>query len=298
MNQALAALLEENGISFEENLPMAAYTTFRIGGPADLAVFPADERQLAFCQGLFAGEAIVLGNGSNVLVSDRGIAGAVILLGKQFSAISREGNCLTAQAGAKLSALSAAAVDAGLSGLEFAAGIPGTVGGGVYMNAGAYGGELGQFLESARVMDLAGRIYTLSAAQLDLRYRHSLLMEQPLTLLSARFVLPTGDPDASRERIRTLQAARRKKQPLDFPSAGSTFKRPEGGYAAALIEQCGLKGCAVGGAQVSPKHAGFVVNTGGATADDVRALIRHVQQCVEAQTGIRLEPEVRFLGRP
>ena len=166
------------------------------------------------------------------------------------------------------------------------------------MNAGAYGGELGQFLESARVMDLAGRIYTLSAAQLDLRYRHSLLMEQPLTLLSARFVLPAGDPDASRERIRTLQAARRKKQPLDFPSAGSTFKRPEGGYAAALIEQCGLKGCAVGGAQVSPKHAGFVVNTGGATADDVRALIRHVQQCVEDKTGIRLESEIRFLGRP
>ena len=193
---------------------------------------------------------------------------------------------------------SLAAVDAGLSGLEFAAGIPGTVGGGVYMNAGAYGGELGQFLESARVMDLAGRIYTLSAAQLDLRYRHSLLMEQPLTLLSARFVLPAGDPDASRERIRSLQAARRKKQPLDFPSAGSTFKRPEGGYAAALIEQCGLKGCAVGGAQVSPKHAGFVVNTGGATADDVRALIRHVQQCVEDKTGIRLEPEIRFLGRP
>lgn len=296
MNQALAALLEENGISFEENLPMAAYTTFRIGGPADLAVFPADERQLAFCLGLFAGEAIVLGNGSNVLVSDRGIAGAVILLGKQFSAISREGNCLTAQAGAKLSALSAAAVDAGLSGLEFAAGIPGTVGGGVYMNAGAYGGELGQFLESARVMDLAGRIYTLSAAQLDLRYRHSLLMEQPLTLLSARFVLPAGDPDASRERIRTLQAARRKKQPLDFPSAGSTFKRPEGYFAGKLIMDAGLRGFSVGDAQVSEKHCGFVINRGNATAADVMALVSQVQTIVEEKFGVQLELEVRRIG--
>ncbi len=297
MDQNFLDLLSKNGIAFRAHAPMAEYTTFRTGGPADLIVFPSDENQLAFCLGLFSGEFLLLGNCSNILVSDRGIAGAVILLGKNFSRITIEGRCITAQAGAKLSALCGTALEAGLTGLEFASGIPGTVGGGIYMNAGAYGGELSQFVQSVRAMDAQGNILQFSSSELAMGYRHSIFMEREFAILSASFLLEHGDVDAAKQRVRELNAARRCKQPLEYPSAGSTFKRPEGYYAGALIEQCGLKGFSIGGAQVSEKHAGFIINTGNATTDDIRALIAHIQNCVLHNFGVLLEPEVRLIGR-
>ena len=297
MDQKLLDLLLENGIAFREQVPMAEYTTFRTGGPADLVVFPSDESQLAFCLGVFSEGFLLLGNCSNVLVSDLGIADPVILLGKNFSNITVEHRCFTAQAGARLSSLCNSALEAGLTGLEFASGIPGTVGGGIYMNAGAYGGELSQFVQSVRAMDVQGNILQLAPQALAMGYRHSIFMEQNLVILSASFILEQGDVEAARQHVRELNAARRCKQPLEYPSAGSTFKRPAGHYAGALIEQSGLKGFSIGGAQVSEKHAGFIINTGKATTDDIRALITHIQNCVLHNSGILLEPEIRLIGR-
>ena len=281
-----------------ENEPMSRHTTFRVGGPADLMFLPASAQEL--CDALrLAREAgvpaQVLGNGSNLIVRDGGIRGLTIVLGEHFSDIRVEGKRLCAQAGALLSRVAAAAMEAGLSGLEFAGGIPGTLGGGCAMNAGAYGGQISDVLVSAEVL-LGGEVRTLSLEEMQMGYRTTLPLREGGVVLSACFELERDDPDAIQSRMKELNARRRDKQPLNLPSAGSTFKRPEGHFAGALIEGCGLKGCAIGAAQVSQKHAGFIVNTGGATAKDILQLIAHVQAVVRRETGVELEPEVKIMG--
>ena len=280
------------------NEPMARHTTFRVGGPADVLFLPesggAVARALAAAKALGV-EAYVIGNGSNLIVRDGGVRGLVIGLGEGMSAVSREGNVVAAQAGATLARVSAFAQGEGLSGLEFASGIPGTLGGGCAMNAGAYGGQLSDVLVDARVL-LDGVVRTLTVEEMQMGYRTSLPLRRGGIVISARFALTPDDPEAIAARMRELNARRRDKQPLNYPSAGSTFKRPEGYFAGALIEQAGLKGKRVGGAQVSEKHAGFIVNTGGATAADILTLIGTVQDEVADRFGVRLETEVRILG--
>ena len=280
------------------NEPMAAHTTFRVGGPADIMYFPHSAAQLR--RALAVAEdleipVLVIGNGSNLLVRDGGVRGLVIALGEDYAAVRIEGNTLTAEAGARLSRVAQAAQAAGLAGLEFASGIPGTLGGGVAMNAGAYGGQISDVLIDAEVL-LDGELRTLTRDGLEMGYRTTLPLRRGGIVTEARFALVPDDPEAIEARMRELNARRRDKQPLNFPSAGSTFKRPEGYFAGALIEGAGLKGASVGGAQVSPKHAGFIVNTGGATAADILGLIRHVQETVLNKDGVRLELEVRVVG--
>lgn len=278
--------------------PMSRHTTFRIGGPADMMFFPAMEQQIALAIRLALDYHIpytVIGNGSNLIVRDGGVIGLVIALGERFSHISIENNVLTAEAGATLSKVATEAQRAGLSGLEFASGIPGTLGGGCAMNAGAYGGQLSDVLIDARVL-IDGEIRTLMRDEMQMGYRTTLPLREGGIVLSARFRLQSGDPNAISERMRELNARRREKQPLNFPSAGSVFKRPEGYFAGALIEQAGLKGAQIGGAQVSEKHAGFIVNIGNATAGDVLTLIERVQKTVFEHSGVHLETEVRVIG--
>lgn len=281
-----------------ENEPMSRHTTFRVGGPADALFLPESPEQVerALAAARAAGvPAIVIGNGSNLVVRDGGIRGLVIALGEGMAAIARVENVITAWAGASLARVAAYAQASGLAGLEFAAGIPGTLGGGCAMNAGAYGGQLSDVLLDAEVL-LDGAARTMPRDELEMGYRTSLPLRAGGVVLSARFELTEDDPAAIASRMRELNARRREKQPLNLPSAGSTFKRPEGYFAGALIEQAGLKGRSVGGAQVSEKHAGFIVNAGGATAADILALIALVQREVEARFGVRLETEVRVLG--
>ncbi len=278
--------------------PMAAHTTFRIGGPADWMFFPESEGQVVAAMDAARAlgvPVLVLGNGSNLIVRDGGIRGLVIALGERMSEVRVDGNVVSAQAGASLKRVAAAAQAAGLTGLEFASGIPGTLGGGCAMNAGAYGGQLSDSLVDARVL-LDGAVRALTREEMQMGYRTTLPLRRGGIVLGARFALEPGDGAAILERMRELNARRREKQPLNFPSAGSVFKRPEGHFAGALIEQAGLKGAAIGGAQVSPKHAGFIVNTGGATAADVLALIAHVQREVLRASGVHLETEVRIIG--
>ena len=280
------------------NEPMARHTTFRVGGPADVLFLPesggAVARALAAAKALGV-EAYVIGNGSNLIVRDGGVRGLVIGLGEGMSAVSREGNVVAAQAGATLARVSAFAQGEGLSGLEFASGIPGTLGGGCAMNAGAYGGQLSDCLIDATVL-VNGEEQTWTVQDMAMGYRTSRPLREGGVVLSARFRLTPDDPQAILARMKELNARRRDKQPLNYPSAGSTFKRPEGHFAGALIEGAGLKGRRVGGAQVSEKHAGFIVNTGGATAADILALIRVVQDAVRAKDGVELETEVRIIG--
>ena len=282
----------------KENEPMSRHTTFRVGGSAELMFFPAsaEEVRLALSAAREAdADVYLVGNGSNLIVRDGGLKGLTIVLGEPFSEVRVEGNAIIAQAGAPLARVAAAAQEAGLSGLEFASGIPGTLGGGCAMNAGAYGGELKDVLESAQVL-LDGELRTLSRDEMEMGYRTPRALREGGIVLEARFVLAPDDREAIAARMRELNARRREKQPLNLPSAGSTFKRPEGHFAGALIEGCGLKGCSIGGAQVSEKHAGFVVNTGGATAADILKLIEHVHDVVLRETGVELEPEVRIIG--
>ena len=281
-----------------ENAPMSRYTTFRVGGPADVLFLPASVEELRTALAAAEREGVpvcLIGNGSNLIVRDGGIRGLVIALGEPFSEIRVEGTQVWAQAGARLSAVAAAAQRAGLAGLEFASGIPGTLGGGCAMNAGAYGGELKDVLLWADVL-LDGELRRLSRDEMEMGYRSTMPLRRGAIVLSACFELRQDDPEAIQERMRDLANRRREKQPLNLPSAGSTFKRPEGHFAGALIEQCGLKGCRIGGAQVSEKHAGFIVNVENATAADILQLIEHVQRVVQAQTGVQLETEVRVLG--
>lgn len=278
--------------------PMSRHTTFRVGGPADLMYFPESEAQIGAA--LEAARTrdipvLVMGNGSNMIVRDGGVRGLVIVLGERFSQIQVQGSILTAQAGASLAKVATAAQGAALSGLEFASGIPGSLGGGCAMNAGAYGGQLSDVLLDARVLQ-DGEVRALTREEMEMGYRTTLPLRTGGIVLSARFALKPGDGAAILAAMKELNARRREKQPLNFPSAGSVFKRPEGHFAGALIEQAGLKGAAVGGAQVSCKHAGFIVNLGGATASDILALIERVQRQVMAQFGVRLEPEVRIIG--
>ncbi len=281
-----------------ESEPMARHTTFRIGGPAELMALPSSEEEVLFALRSARGlgiPAVVIGNGSNLLVRDGGIPGLTVVLGERFSAVEISGNEIFAQAGAPLARLAAAAQRAGLSGLEFASGIPGTVGGGTAMNAGAYGGELSQVLVSACVLE-GDSVLELSLAEMEMGYRTTRPLRRGGIMLGARFRLTSDDPAAIAERMRDLNARRRDKQPLELPSAGSVFKRPVGNFAGALIEGAGLKGTRVGGAMVSEKHAGFIVNTGGATAADVLALVRHIQAVVREKYAVDLEMEVRVLG--
>ena len=285
------------------NEPMSKHTTFRIGGPAALMALPktAGEAKAAVKTARELGiEPFFLGNGSNLLVADEGYPGFVMKLSGRYSVdeLNRvwEANRLLMTGGAVLlSSLSGCALGRNLTGLEFASGIPGSVGGAVTMNAGAYGGEMAQVLESVTFLDEAGEVCTLPASECGFGYRKSIFFQRKCLILRARFRLEQGDGYAIKARMDELAAKRREKQPLEYPSAGSMFKRPPGHFAAALIDQCGLKGLTVGGAQVSEKHAGFVVNRGGATCGDVLALVDQVKEEVLRQTGVELEMEVKVL---
>lgn len=276
--------------------PMARHTTFRIGGPARRFVRPGNTEE---CAGLLAlaGEEewplLVLGNGSNLLAADSGLDMLVVHTGR-LDSLERTGKrSIRAGAGVSLARLSSFAQREGLSGLEFAHGIPGSLGGGVCMNAGAYGGEMRQVLSAATVWFPDEGVRRMSLEELDLGYRHSIFSGRRGAVLEAEFLLEPGDPAHIQAQTADFDRRRREKQPLEYPSAGSTFKRPEGHFAGALIEQCGLKGFRTGGAQVSEKHAGFVINAGGASCADVLALIAHIQKTVYDQTGIHLEPEIK-----
>ena len=280
------------------NEPMSAHTTLKLGGPADYLVFPrsAEEINALFAEaGAYGLPVTVIGHGSNLLVLDGGIRGLVICIGKNMRKIVREGNTLRAEAGAMLGAVAAFAAEEGLSGLEFASGIPGTVGGGVTMNAGAYDGETAQVVTRVSGLVPGGETVALSREEMNFGYRRSAVTERNLIVTEAEFELLPGDPELIRAKMAELNARRAEKQPLDVPSAGSTFKRPEGYYAAALIDQCGLKGYSIGGARVSMKHAGFLVNT-GTSSRDFYELMKKVQQIVEERVGVKLEPEIRVVG--
>lgn len=282
-----------------EREPMSKHTSFRIGGPADLFVQPANEEELWNALHLARQEKVpffIVGNGSNLLVSDEGFRGMILHTGGMLKDISVEGDVIYAQAGALLSTVAKTALEHGLAGMEFAAGIPGTLGGAVCMNAGAYGGEMKDILLDAEVLTQEGERLVLPVEELNLSYRHSVIFEKNYVVLAAHIRLSRGDTAEIKNRMNELAGARRDKQPLEYPSAGSTFKRPEGYFAGKLIQDAGLKGYTVGGAQVSEKHSGFVINRGGATAEEVRFLIRQVQQKVRSQFGVELEPEVRMLG--
>ena len=279
--------------------PMAKHTSFRIGGPADVLAQPADEAELAALlkrAGEHAVPVTLVGNGSNLLVRDKGIRGLVIKLSNIFSSITVEGNELTFGSGISLAMASKKAAGLSLSGMEFAVGIPGTIGGAVYMNAGAYDGEMAKVVTSVRVMDREGKISELKASELAFAYRHTALQNSGLIVTSVTCVLQPDEADAIAAKMADFSQRRISKQPLELPSAGSMFKRPPGYFAGTLIDQTGLKGYTVGGAQVSTKHAGFVVNVGGATAKDVLQLISDVQSKDFAAHGVRLEPEVLVLG--
>ena len=285
-------------LELRENEPLAKYTTFRVGGPAALMALPRTEgeAQTALKAARALGvEPFFLGNGSNLLVPDEGYAGFVVKLAGELDQVRETGGGLEAGGGVLLSRLAAAAQAAGLAGLEFAGGIPGSVGGAVTMNAGAYGGEMAQVVTSVTCLTRAGELETVPAADCGFAYRHSAFSDGARLILKAAFSLVPGEPTEIRARMDDLAARRREKQPLEWPSAGSMFKRPPGHFAAALIDQCGLKGLTVGGAKVSEKHAGFVINRGGATCADVLALVDRVQEEVFRQTGVELEMEVRVL---
>lgn len=293
----LRQIVGEDNVLIDE--PMSEHTTFEIGGPADLFVIPeaTDEVRDAILACREAGvDYFVLGNGSDLLVSDDGYRGVIIGLADGFTNVSIDDVEMTCQAGVSLREASEMACELGLTGLEFACGIPGSVGGACFMNAGAYDGCIADVLKSVRCLMPDGSIESIPIADLAMGYRASRVRTDGLVVLTATFRLRKADPEAIRTRMDELTIKRESKQPLDKPSAGSTFKRPEGYYAGKLIMDAGLQGYQVGGAAVSKKHAGFVVNLGGATAADVRAVIAHVQDEVQRQFGVRLEPEVRFLG--
>ncbi len=287
------------GLELRRGEPMSRYTTFRVGGPAALMALPRTEDEagtvLRAARELDI-EPFFLGNGSNLLVADEGYDGLVVKLAGALDRIRAAEGQLEAGGAVLLSRLANAALERGLTGLEFAGGIPGSVGGAVTMNAGAYGGELSQVAAAVRVLEPSGEVREVPAARCGFAYRRSAFSQGKRLILSARFRLEPGDREAIRGRMEELAARRREKQPLEYPSAGSTFKRPAGHFAAALIDQCGLKGLTVGGAQVSTKHAGFVINAGGATCRDILTLMDQVRERVLRDTGVELEPEVRYLG--
>ena len=281
------------------NEPMASHTTFRIGGPADYFVMPETVEELAAVLKLCKEEAMpyfILGNGSNLLVGDKGFRGVVIQLYKNFDGIVLEGTKITAKAGAMLIRVAKEAGRAGLTGLEFASGIPGTIGGAMVMNAGAYGGEMKDVVTAVTILTKDGEIKTLSGEEMNFRYRGSVVEDEGYIVLEAVMELKEGNLEEIQVRMDELSVQRKTKQPIEYPSAGSTFKRPEGYFAGKLIQDAGLRGYQVGGAQVSEKHCGFVINAGGATAADVMNLMKDVSDKVNAQFGVTLEPEVKRIG--
>ena len=286
------------GLELHENEPMSAHCSFRIGGPARLMACPASGTEAAALLRLLHESGVpveLMGKGTNLLVADEGLDAVVVRMGEALSGAELlPGGRVRAGAGISLARLAVFAAEAGLSGLEFAHGIPGTVGGGVYMNAGAYGGEIRAVCRWSQEMLRDGTLVRREGVSQGFGYRTSVFQHTDGVIVRACFALQPGDPGIIRETMRELMTRRTASQPLDLPSAGSAFKRPQGGYAAALIESAGLKGLTVGGAQVSEKHAGFVVNRGGATAADVLELLRQVQQRVLEHSGIRLEPEIRL----
>ncbi len=298
----LVSRLENKRIEYSLDSLMSSYTTFKIGGPADILITPSDREQLKTAVALCREQKIpymIIGRGSNLLVSDRGISGAVIHICKGFDeiALSDEGRVVCG-AGASLSALCMFCLENGLSGLEFAYGIPGSVGGAVYMNAGAYGGEMRDVVASVEYLLPDGSTEVFGADELGFGYRKSVFTASDMIVVSATFELKNDATEDIRARMDDYIGRRKAKQPLQYPSAGSAFKRPEGHFAGALIESCDLKGFGIGGAAVSEKHAGFVINTGNATCDDVVALMSHIVKTVKERYGITLEPEIIKTGRP
>lgn len=297
MRQKFIEIFGNNRVLFDEQ--MSQHTTFRIGGPADVFVMPENYEQIREVLRLCKEEKLpffVLGNGSNLLVSDSGYRGVIIQMDRNMEEIRLDGEEIHACAGALLSSVAVAARNASLTGFEFAGGIPGTIGGAAVMNAGAYGGELKDVLKEVTVMTREGEILTIPAEKMEMGYRTSIIKTAGYLVLEAVISLKKGDEEAIRATMKDLSERRTEKQPLDYPSAGSTFKRPEGYFAGKLIMDSGLRGYRVGGAQVSEKHCGFVINAGGATAEDVRSLMDHVIRVVREKYGVTLEPEVKFLG--
>lgn len=292
----ISAFFPEIELRFDELL--ARHTSFRIGGGAEVMAFPKSEDELSALlkkSALLDWKFAILGAGTNVLAPDEGVQGLVICLKDCLDGMRQTDEThIQVMAGVTMSRAAVFAANLGLAEMEFAHGIPGTVGGGVYMNAGAYGGEISDICESVQVMDYSGEVKTLSRDQMDFSYRHSCLEGQNAVVVSAVFGLIPGSSDEIRRKMKDFQQRRMASQPLDLPSAGSAFKRPSGGYAAALIDQAGLKGYRIGGAAISEKHAGFAVNLGGATAADVKALLTQVSETVYNSTGILLEPEIRI----
>lgn len=295
--EALVKVLDEDQIKPEE--PMKNHVTFRAGGPADFFVTPKNYEELSWvlkCCAKYEMPCYIMGNGSNLLVSDQGYRGVVIQLFRQLNDIQCEGNVIRAQAGALLSAVANRALEEKLTGFEFAAGIPGTLGGACVMNAGAYGGEMKDVLKSVTVLTREGERITLQKNELELGYRTSIIAKKDYIVLEAEIELKAGAAEEIKAVMDDLKERRTTKQPLEYPSAGSTFKRPEGYFAGKLIQESGLQGFQVGGAQVSEKHCGFVINKDQATAADIAELIRQVQDKVEEKFGVRLETEVKRLG--
>ncbi len=300
MYKEIALFAENLGAKIEYDAPMKKYTTFKCGGNASLLITPDSvdslEKIIAFCCSENT-EPLIIGNGSNLLVTDKGIKGVVIKIGSQMSEIKLlDETTIFCEAGASLKSLCMFALENSLSGLDFAYGIPGTLGGAVYMNAGAYGGEMKDVLYSVKHIDHKGNFGELSKENLDLGYRHSAYTKNGYTIVSAVMKLVKAEKEDIKFAMDDKLMRRKDKQPLEYPSAGSTFKRPEGYFAGALIEESGLKGYTVGGAQVSEKHAGFVINKGGATATDVITLIGDVQRIVKDKFGVNLETEVKIIG--
>lgn len=289
-------LTDFSGIKYNE--PMSVHTTFRAGGPADMLFEPETAEELLKVLEAAKAENVpvtVIGNGSNLLVRDGGVRGLVVKLAKKFSKVETNGEYITAQSGALMSAVANAALQSELGGLEFASGIPGTIGGGLYMNAGAYGGELSQVVEAAEYV-ADDMIKTITKDNMNLGYRHSIFGENGGIITAVRMKLYKDSRENILEKMTDFKQRRIEKQPLEFPSAGSTFKRPQGHFAGALIEAAGLKGKNIGGAEVSQKHAGFIINRGGAKSADILALIEYVKKTVFENSGVMLEPEVRIIG--
>lgn len=283
------------------NEPMQNHTTFKIGGPADMLICPHDTEEIKIILHYCSSRQIpyfILGMGSNLLVRDKGIRGIVIKLADGFNTWQIEGEQIQAQAGLRLSELASKAAQNALTGLEFAEGIPGSLGGAVLMNAGAYGGEMKDVIISVEAIDSAGEIRTFSKPEMDFSYRHSIFQEAQYILLSARMQLKQGKQEEIYAKMKEYAQSRREKQPLEHPSAGSTFKRPPGYFVGPMIEELNLKGYSIGGAAVSSKHAGFIVNKGGAAAADVLQLIEKIQLEARAKFGVELHPEIRIVGEP
>lgn len=297
VEKLMNAYVPEEDILSKE--PMWKHTTFRVGGEADCFVRISSPSQLAGLIPRLKENKIpwfIMGNGSNLLVGDKGFRGVILQIGSKMGALSTEGSRIRAGAGALLSAAAKYAMEQGLAGLEFASGIPGTVGGGVMMNAGAYGGEMKQVIRSVTVLDENGRVFELESGAMEFGYRTSVIKRRRLIVLEAVMALEAGDREEIRAKMEELAARRKEKQPLEFASAGSTFKRPEGYFAGKLIMEAGLRGYGVGGARVSEKHCGFVINAGEACAADIAAVIKEVQRRVKEHSGVSLETEVIFLG--